>query len=275
MTKAENNAEELIFDLGLTLPIIPKDVCDKLHSDSFTVNYQEKKLNSTKLCGISIGSPESVEILINTSITNESRRKFTTAHEIGHAVMHIQTGLESQFECSKNDISGKENSNKTFEKEANEFASSLLMPKKLIGNKILRNDLSWQLIQSISKDCQTSLEATARRIVRLSDEACVLIIHKNGAMWTPIKSPSFKTYINTIPFPRNLDTSPDLIGQELPETMYECDTSDWLTDYKEIPEIIFYSSIKNEEYDRTMTLLLIPEIDEDDQDEWEEPKFSR
>ena len=276
MTKAENSAEDLIFDLGLTLPIVPKDVCTILDTESFSVSYHEKQLSSNKLCGISIGDKTGVEILINTAIKNESRRNFTAAHEIGHTVMHIQTGMESQFKCSNNDISYNTNSNKLLEDEANEFASSLLMPKSLIGEMITSNDLSWQLVQSIANDCGTSLEATARRVVNLSTETCVFIIHKKGEMWKPIKSPSFTTYINKIAFPKNLETTPDPAESNYPEIMLDCDTSDWLDVDRITQDTILYSSIRNEEFDRTMTLIVIPDIDEEDiEAEWDEPSFSK
>jgi len=274
MTKAESSAEELVFDLGLTLPIIPEDVCNELNSDLFSVSYQEEHLSSPNFCGISIGDETGAKILVNAAIENRGRKNFTAAHEIGHVMMHIQTGIQSEFECTNNDISGRENTNKLYEKEANEFASSLLMPKSLIAKPIIQNDLSWQLIQSIYKDCETSLEATARRVVRLSDEACALIIHKDGEMWTPVKSPSFPTFINKTSFPKNLATSPDFTDKELPNVLEECDASDWLSNSKEIPDTVYYNSIRNDEHDRTMTLLVIPEIDEDD-DEWDEPGFSR
>jgi hypothetical protein len=274
MTKAESKAEEVVFDFDLTLPIKPSDVCNELTSDIFPIKYQERHLSSSKFCGISIGNMTSgAEILINDAIENQGRKKFTAAHEIGHVLMHIQTGQQSQFECTQNDIEGRGGNNKKFEKEANEFASSLLMPKSLIGSIISRNDLSWQLVQSIYGDCQTSLEATARRAVRLSNEACALIIHKQGEMWAPVKSTSFPAYINKTLFPKHLKTSPDGANNNFSDEMSECDASDWLTNSKDIPDTIFYSSIRNEEYDRLMTFIVIPEVDEDEDDEWEDPKF--
>lgn len=275
MTKAESSAEDLVFDLGLTLPIIPEDVCHELSSDSFSVSYQEKHLSSKKFCGISLGNETAAEILINSSIENPGRKKFTAAHEIGHVMMHIQTGQQSQFKCTSNDINGSGDI-KSFEAEANEFASSLLMPKSLISESIFRNDLSWQVVQSICRDCETSLEAAARRVVRLSTEACALIIHKKGEMWTPIKSASFSSYISKTPYPPNLDFTPDAVDTDLPCNMLECDISDWLDNNRGLPDTILYSSIRNEEYDRTMTLISIPEIDDEDQDdEWAEPTFGR
>ena len=59
--------------------------------------------------------------------------------------------------------------------------------------------------------------------------------------------------------------------------MSRFEASDWLTNSDEIPDTIFYSSVRNEEHNRVMTLLVIPEIDEDEDEDvkWEAPKFHR
>ena len=266
MTKAENSAEELIFDLGLDLPITPSKVCEHLSDSSFTVSYQEQQMRSEKFCGISVGDTNGAEILVNSSISTLGRKNFTGAHEIGHVILHIQTGQQSEFQCTNNDIYGSQGKNVDFEREANQFASSLLMPKSLIRKQIHNNDLSWKLIQELSNKCESSLEATARRVVGISTEMCALIIHKNGEMWTPITSASFTTYVNAIPFPNNLEMTPDIPVEDVPDYLDECDTIDWITNNRHLPDTIYYSSIRNAEFDRTMTLLVAPEIDDDDDD---------
>jgi len=271
MTPAENSAEELVFDLGLTLPIIPSEVCNQLSDSSFPVSYQEELMSSGKFCGISLGDSNGAKILVNSSISTTGRKNFTGAHEIGHVILHIQTGKQSQFECTNNDIYGSQGKNIVFEQEANQFASSLLMPKSLINKFICSSDLNWKLIQELSNKCDSSLEATARRVVEISNDMCALIIHKKGEMWTPIRSPSFTTYINTIPFPNNLGTTPDTPVENVPDYLDECDTIDWITNNSNLPATIYYSAVRNNEYDRTMSLIIVPEIDEDSI--WNEPKF--
>ena len=272
MTKAESSAEELIFDLGLDLPITPSKVCEHLSDSSFTVSYQELKMRSEKFCGISIGNANGAEILVNSNITTPGRKNFTGAHEIGHVILHIQTGQQSEFQCTNNDIYGQ-GKNVDFEREANQFASSLLMPKSLIHKQIHNNDLSWKLIQELSNKCESSLEATARRVVEISTETCALIIHKNGEMWTPIRSASFTTFVNAIPFPNNLETTPDIPVEDVPDYLNECDTLDWITNNRHLPDTIYYSSVRNIEFNRTMTILVAPEVDGDEDEEWDEPRF--
>jgi len=273
MSQAEAEAEQLVEDFGLSLPIKPKELCEQISTDDLSVNYSEESFQSLDICGLSIQHGNKVKVVVNSNINTLGRKNFTAAHEIGHVILHIQTGEQSEFQCTKNDLYGSQGKNIDFEKEANQFASSLLMPKSLIHKQIKKNDLSWKLIQELSKKCASSLEATARRVITISNEMCALIIHKKGEMWTPIRSPSFTVYVDSIPFPNNLETAPDIPVEDIPDYLNECDTIDWILNKKNLPDTIYYSSVRNDEFDRTMTLLIVPEIDEDDDDEWEEPNF--
>jgi len=273
MTSSEAEAEQLVEDLGLTLPIIPKDVCTHISNSDLLVEYTEERFQSSGICGMAVVHENNVTVVVNSEITNQGRKNFTGAHEIGHVILHIQKNIESSFQCSNMDVYGKNDAHSSYEKEANEFASCLLMPKFLIGKEITRSDLSWRLVQKISIDCATSLEATARRVVNLSRDQCALIIHKKGEMWTPVRSPSFFGYIDRMPFPSDLEESLDIAGGSYPDALEECDTEDWFRNPKNMPSTILYQSIYNEEHDRRMTLLVIPEEDTDDSDEWGEPTF--
>jgi len=274
VTPSEAEAEQLIEDLGLSLPIKPKEVCEQISTDDLLVEYSEESFQSSDICGFSIGHDNRIKVVVNSKINNSGRMNFTGAHEIGHVILHIQKEIASEFTCTNEDVYGKNTANKSYEKEANEFASSLLMPKFLIGKSIARNDLTWELVHKLSVECGSSLEATARRVVNLSNEKCALVIHKKGSMWAPIRSPLFDGYIDSIPFPKHLKSYPDVQISDYPNYLEECDSADWFRNPRNIPDTIQYLSIHNAEYDRRMTLLVIPEEDtDDDEDEWKEPGF--
>ena len=274
MTPSGAEAEQLIEDFGLMLPIKPREVCEQVSTKEVEVEYSEILFDSEDICGLSIGNGQKIKVVINSGINNSGRRNFTGAHEIGHVVLHIQKNIQSEFSCTNHDISNANKTNSIYEKEANAFASSLLMPKYLLGKAVLRNDLTWALIQDLAIKCKTSLEAAARRVIKLSDESCALVIHKKGEMWAPIRSASFNGYIDTIDFPKGLVTNPDEPGSGYPDYLNECDATDWFRDKKKLPEIIQYLSIYNELYDRRMTLIVVPEEEDEDVDDgWDEPHF--
>jgi len=263
MTEAESTAEGLIEDFGLTLPIKPHKVCELLSDESFPIEYVEKPLKTDGVEGMAHCLPKGgALIIVNDKVDNAGRRVFTAAHELGHVLLHIQEGKEKAFECSNKSMESKD----PFEKEANQFASALLMPKTIIGNKIMLEGLSWRLIQTIMADCETSLIAAAIRVVLISDEQCALVVHKDGEMWTPTKSKAFHSagyFIRKAPFSKDLDTSEDLPSNKLSDELWECEPSDWGISGKYLPDEILYYSIHNKEYKRTMSLILVPEIEEE------------
>ncbi|MDE0011469.1 MAG: ImmA/IrrE family metallo-endopeptidase [Candidatus Poribacteria bacterium] len=276
MPKAIVEAEQLLEDLGFDkVPVIPEKVCKAMSSQQYQITIEEKALSSEKFHGISMGNIFGATILVNSNIPNRHRKRFTAAHELAHVHLHIQTNRKSKFQCTAEDISLGDGNNDSFEKEANQFASALLMPASIISPIIHKNGLSWALVEKIRKLCDVSLEAAARRTIALSKESCCLIIHKQGTMWNPIKSDAFNIYLPTQNFPSFLYTDSDKNGsQPLPDNMEECDFSDWSFPDKACTGQLYYSSILNNEFDRRMTLLLHQEDACEDDMELDELNFS-
>jgi Zn-dependent peptidase ImmA (M78 family) len=104
VTSAEYEAEQLIEDFGLSLPVRPIEVCAKISTNSLTINYREEKFTTRTICGLSLGQDRQIEVVINSEIENLGRKRFTGAHEIGHVVLHIQTNKKSEFTCTTEDI---------------------------------------------------------------------------------------------------------------------------------------------------------------------------
>ena len=93
-------------------------------------------------------------------------------------------------------------------------------------------------------------------------------------MWMPIKSRNFPFYLPTQPFPSHLSWQPDKDDiHSLPSAMEECDSQDWSIANRKYSGSLYFSSIRNDEFDRTMTLLRFDEEDEESEDESFEPTF--
>lgn len=132
---------------------------------------------------------------------------------------------------------------------------------------------STHLIDDISQNFHTSLEASARRVINLSKEPCALIIHADNKMWTPIRSNSFPSFIPKTNFPDYLRSTNYQAARTLPNNLEECDLSDWGLRIGDGQYRCYYSSIYNEEYKRRMTLLFLEEVDEIENPYWEKPHF--
>jgi Predicted Zn peptidase len=87
-------------------------------------------------------------IMINKNLKEETSKRFTIAHELGHfEISKHRSVLQHGF----NVFSFKLNYNPTSfqEKEANEFAASLLMPKKLFREFTDQLEINSQTIKKI------------------------------------------------------------------------------------------------------------------------------
>lgn len=75
-------------------------------------------------------------IMTNAAISNEGRRNFTIAHELGHYALehHLHSG--SLF-CSSDGIMEEGSATQVIEREANYFATCLLMPEEKIRKAFL------------------------------------------------------------------------------------------------------------------------------------------
>lgn len=72
-------------------------------------------------------------IMINSNIDNFGRKNFTIAHELGHYFLNHSL-KQNDFYCIDNEILEDGSSTSEIEKEANYFATCLLMPEEKITN---------------------------------------------------------------------------------------------------------------------------------------------
>jgi len=271
MTKEQPEAEELSKEFNV--PIQVSDVCEILSGDGFEVTYDEENISSEGFEGISIGNDQVAGIIVNSNIESDTRKRFTAFHEIGHVVLHIFTGIKTTFRCSKKDISSDK---QTYEKEANSFASSLLLPKHIVKPLVDRNDLTWSFIKEVADKCDASRQATARRLISLSKEEYSLLIQYGDDVWMPIKSPSCHHFIERNKFPSHLVKKEMINDSDFPSSWDECEASEWMTNSSQTPPVK-YSAIYYPKHNLTMTMLYMPEVDEweedDSDDEWAPPSF--
>lgn len=139
-------------------------------------------------------------ILVNqTSPT--FRKRFTIAHELGHFLnlRHVAKPGQTRLMCTKEDMSLREkgrNNISDMEREANEFASHLLMPKSFLAtHRLIRQTPSLQNIIDLQNLCQVSKESAARRLTELHGDHVAIIFSKNGRFIYSVRSEDFP-YIN-------------------------------------------------------------------------------
>nr|CAA6801275.1 MAG: Unknown protein [uncultured Thiotrichaceae bacterium] len=162
-----------------------------------------------------------------------------------------------------------------YEKQANSFASSLLLPGSFVKPFIARNDLTWELIKEVADKCEASLQATAWRLVTLAKEEYSLIIQYSNEVWIPIKSPSCHHFVERNKFSDYLLKTEIVNDRGFPSSWDECEATEWIDSSPQLPSIK-YSAISYPEYGLTMTILYMPEVDgweEEGDTEWTPPSF--
>lgn len=181
-------AEKLLYDLkvNLSCQINPYDIAEELLGRP--VDFEDVK----GFDGLLLSLGEKSAIVVNSSIREEERKRFTCAHEIGHYVLtsHKKEGVS----CTEDDIFNL-NKKKHLEYEANEFASELLILTKTFKKIIDGEEPRKELIEELSERFGTSLTATVWKYVTVCELNCALVVSKDTRTIWCAKSEFFTPFI--------------------------------------------------------------------------------
>lgn len=132
-------------------------------------------------------------ILVNQDIRESGRKRFTAAHEIGHYFLHKDA---ESMSCGAMDIANWTNNEVNPEREADEFASELLLPsgemKVLIGTQWP----SLKLVSDLAAEFEASLTATIRKYSEVATQSCAGVWVKDSRVEWFCPSPSFPHWVN-------------------------------------------------------------------------------
>lgn len=173
------NIGELIDGAILTSGFRDELVIDTKHFDSF-----EGALVKTK-------NIRKWTILLNEGITNQRRQRFTFAHELGHFMCHRE--LRDRFEDGDETLNDYNNE---VEKEANVFASWLLMPTNLMRDEFAGSAWETKTLCEIGNRFESSLQASALRYVALCLKPIAFVVSRDGIIRWSCKSKSAPYMVN-------------------------------------------------------------------------------
>lgn len=118
-------------------------------------------------------------ISYDEQVSSPGRINFTLAHELGHYLLHRT--LRERFSCGQGDVlSSSDADEKRIEREANIFASYLLMPANDFRSFTDGNPVSIELLSACAERYGTSLTAAALKFIELTDEAAMLVMATDG-----------------------------------------------------------------------------------------------
>jgi len=124
-----------------------------------------------------------VVIYVSDRIKDPASRRFSIAHELGHFVLkhpaapaahlcephawmrHVANGLVRDHE-----------------REANAFASELLMPRSLVQKRCEVSPVDLGVPRQIAEEFTVSILASTRRFAELTSECCIAVFSANGVV---------------------------------------------------------------------------------------------
>lgn len=156
------------------LPIDPFELCAKIGIDLIPKPPTEEGVS-----GMLIRHGNNFGIVYATNIPSEGFQRFSVAHELGH--YFLDGHPEKIFDTTgiHRSRAGFASSD-PYEREADCFASNLLMPARLVRPLLRTIPDSIRGVASLAKTCKTSLTATAIRVAELADTPIAVIISSRG-----------------------------------------------------------------------------------------------
>ena len=210
-------------------------------------------------------------ILYDATIQNPGYQRFSIAHELGHFFIDGHLDYVTSDGGVHESQAGFQSSD-SYEREADFFASGLLMPAALTDAVIRQQADGLAAVQAIQRETVASLTAAAIRYVDLSGIPVAVVVSREGRVDYSFLSDSLRS-LTDITWPRRgtalpSDTVTDAIhrqarGQASPESA-EIDLRDWLGGSRKVralEEVVTLGS-----YGRVLTIVTPLELVDDEYD---------
>jgi len=244
----------------LFFPLAVEEIC-------LSVGIQEvKDMKTDKFEGMLVALPDKSAgyININIDIREQTRRRFTIAHELGHFLI---TTHVNNYQCSSYDTNNYFDTAKPQEIEANRFAAELLMPAHYFTEEIKNKDPSYGLFQSLTDIFGSSLTSTLIRFKDFTDENIAIVKSENAIIKWVLRSEGFKYFIES-----NIPLSTDSYAIEyfrgnVSQEFDEVEKQTWF-DTSEIKHhlIVNELSIPLPYYNQVLSVIWIEEDEEEIED---------
>ncbi len=194
-------------------------------------------------------------VAVNAGIREQSRKRFTIAHEIGHFVIPHHRLLGNI--CEQRAIESFSTRLRRPELEANEFAAEFLLPSAVLRRTFNLREFSLAQISTVANEFDTSLTATTRSFLNLTDLPCALVWSVSGnARWFA-RSAAFRFFLPLEELPGPASFAAKLFsGAAVPSNFAAVQPDAWLNrPDAETVETLLEHSVFLPNYDAVLTLL--------------------
>lgn len=235
-------------DCGRRLPEILPEIGLRLH-------YRRAKTYEGTLLRMK-GIPRGY-VVLSTEVREVRRQHFTLGHEIGHYLLPDQQELCQP--CGKHQIESWDEELAKPERDANQFAAEVLMPRSIV-QPFLRESPCLDHVEQISDACGTSLTASAYRYCELTSFRIAVIWSEARRVRWYKPSSEFVRWVRKGNIREESYAFDAFEGRFVPAKFESVPASAWLFEKGLKPDAhILEHSVPMPGYDGVLTLLLIPE----------------
>jgi len=202
-------------------------------------------------------------LIVYNTIASPGRQRFTLAHEFGHYMLHRNS--QAEFSCNQESSDGWDAIERKIESEADLFASTLLMPLDDFRTQVAGQEISFDLFGHCADRYGVSMTAAILRWLEITDKRAILVAsHDDHLLWASSNRHAFRsrayfaTRKNTIPVPEG--SSIHSLNRFSVKQSEVVNANIW---FPEEPDNVLLTemSLMSDQYDFTLTLLLMPKAD--------------
>jgi len=178
-------------------------------------------------------------IIINSNIADYNKKRFIMSHEFGHFLMHKK--LEFLF-TDDEALFWNWFGNNSYENEANQFASELLMPEKIFLPISKKNKFSIKFLEQLKDEFATSFMATAIKFAEVGYDPILLICSKDNTIKWFVKNKDFpftNVYVNS-KVPQATITSDYYLALKEYDSAIDIDPVNWNIDAKYLDKNLIF-----------------------------------
>lgn len=207
---------------------------------------------------------------VRESIRERGRKRFTVAHEIGHFVIPSHRFLKNV--CAASIIDAYRRTLNKPELEANQFAAEFLLPGPAVRARF-EGEPSFAKISRVAEEFETSLSATARRFIDLTELSVALLWQQDSRVEWFHKSESFTFFLPLEGIPSSNSMAGRLFsGEASGNDFVRVDPILWLNrrDAEKV-DVMLEHSVSLPNYESVLTLLWVLKTEGSAEEYDEEP----
>lgn len=214
-------AWELLKGLGITEPREIQIEAIAEHCGA-TIIYQPLKGSAARILGFG----NRAFITVDSDSIRE-RQRFSAGHELGHWM--LDRGKVASFVCAER-VFATEWANDNPERRANRYAADLLLPPFMFKPLAKNREITFDTVKSLAGDFQTSLTATAIRLVELGSFPAMIVCNEPGRRRWFTRGPDVPTSIWPRDVPNAWTSAHDLLnGDAECEGPTDVQADGWIT----------------------------------------------